>query len=210
MSTNLKTSLQVPFHLPEFVRDENPKFVAFMQAYYEFLENQENGDMTTKSKMLRYATDPDESLVDFEQNFFNTYLALIPRNVSIDKATLIKNILPLYKAKGTPKSFEFLFRILFNEAVDVILPKNNILKASDGKWVLENQLRLLRNSIYSENFGNGTTKTFLMAQTAALDEIRVYINDVQQTTGFTIQPEYRKITFTTAPANGSTIKIYFT
>ena len=160
--------------------------------------------------MLRYATDPDESLVDFEQNFFNTYLALIPRNVAIDKATLIKNILPLYKAKGTPKSFEFLFRILFNEAVDVILPKNNILKASDGKWVLENQLRLLRNSVYSENFGNGTTKTFLMAQTAALDEIRVYINDVQQTTGFTIQPEYRKITFTTAPANGSTIKIYFT
>lgn len=209
MSTNLKTSLQVPFHLPEFVRDENPKFVAFMQAYYEFLENQENGDITTKSKMLRYATDPDEALADFEKNFFDTYLALIPRNVAIDKATLIKNILPLYKAKGTPKAFQFLFRILFNEDVEVILPKNDILRASDGKWTVENLLRILKNSIYTLNTGDGTTKTFLMPQTAKLSEIDVYVNGVLITTGYNVQTEYRKLNFDTAPSNGAEIKVYY-
>lgn len=208
MSTNLKTSLQVSQHLPEFVRDENPKFIAFLEAYYEFMEQQTGFDVTTKSKLLRYVADPDESINDFEKSFFETYMTLIPRNALLDKATMVKNILPLYKAKGTPKAFEFLFRILFNEPVEVLMPKNDILRASSGKWVVENQLRLLKGSIYSKNIGDGVTKTFLMAQSAKLEDVIVYINDVE-TTDFTIQPEYKKINFNVAPPDGSVIKIYF-
>ena len=36
-----KVSLQVEQQLPEFVRSENPNFVAFMKAYYEFMESAE-------------------------------------------------------------------------------------------------------------------------------------------------------------------------
>ena len=36
-----KVSLQVEQQLPEFVRSENPNFIAFMKAYYEFLESAE-------------------------------------------------------------------------------------------------------------------------------------------------------------------------
>lgn len=208
MVTNLKTSLQVSQHLPEFVRDENPKFIAFLEAYYEFMEQKMNYDITSKAKLLRYVSDPDESISDFEKSFFETYMTLIPRNAVLDKSLMVKNILPLYKAKGTPKAFEFLFRILFNEPVDIILPKNNILRASSGKWTIENQLRILKNSIYSKNIGDGATKTFLMAQSSTADDIIVLVNDII-TTDFTIQPEYKKINFNTAPTNGSIIKIYF-
>ena len=42
MSTlNNKVSLQIENQLPDFVRAENPNFVAFMKAYYEFLESAE-------------------------------------------------------------------------------------------------------------------------------------------------------------------------
>jgi len=36
-----KVSLQIENQLPDFVRAENPNFVAFMKAYYEFLESAE-------------------------------------------------------------------------------------------------------------------------------------------------------------------------
>ena len=42
MSTlNNKVSLQIENQLPDFVKAENPNFVAFMKAYYEFLESAE-------------------------------------------------------------------------------------------------------------------------------------------------------------------------
>lgn len=208
MSTDLKTSLQVAFNLPEFVRDENPNFVAFMEAYYEFLEQSSGNDITTVSKTMRYLSDTDESMAMFEQNFFETYLALIPRDVALDKSTLVKNILPLYQSKGTPKAFKFLFRLLFNEEVELILPKNDILRTSDGKWLIENILRVLFSSVYSLHTGDGSKKIFRLPQSATPDELTVTINGVL-TTDYTVQTEYKKLTFTTAPIADAVIKIAY-
>ena len=36
-----KVSLQIDSQLPEFVQAENPNFIAFMKAYYEFMESAE-------------------------------------------------------------------------------------------------------------------------------------------------------------------------
>ena len=36
-----KVSLQIEQQLPEFVRAESPNFIAFMKAYYEFMESAE-------------------------------------------------------------------------------------------------------------------------------------------------------------------------
>ena len=36
-----KVSLQIKEQLPDFIRSENKTFVAFMKAYYEFLESAE-------------------------------------------------------------------------------------------------------------------------------------------------------------------------
>ena len=42
MSTlNNKVSVLVENQLPDFVRSENPNFIAFMKAYYEFMESAE-------------------------------------------------------------------------------------------------------------------------------------------------------------------------
>ena len=104
-----KTSLLINRQVPEFVREEHPNFIAFLEAYYEFLENKQGtkkNDLITKSKDLRYISDVDYSIAEFENNFFNTYASLIPRNVEVDKGTLIKQILPLYLAKGNQKSFQ--------------------------------------------------------------------------------------------------------
>jgi hypothetical protein len=121
MSDNL-TSLLINRQVPEFVREEYPLFVTFMEAYYEFLEQKQGtqlNDLTTRSKDLRYISDVDQSIDDFEESFFNSYAELVPRNVQVDKAILIKNVLPIYLSKGSEASFKLLYRFLFGQELEV-------------------------------------------------------------------------------------------
>jgi hypothetical protein len=215
-----KVSLLINRQVPEFVRDEYPTFVHFLQAYYEFLENKQTGqanDLITKSKDLRYVSDVDYSIDQFQDSFFNTFANLLPQDVQIDKAFLIKQLLPLYLSKGNEKSFKLLFRLLFNEEVEIIQPKANILRASDGKWVIEKAFRISKN-IYSTYTANGNTSSsaiesgntsFKMAQVAASNEVSVYVNGSLQTSGYNVRRESKKVVFTTAPAANSEIKILY-
>lgn len=210
--SELKTSLFVNRQVPEFIRDEYPAFISFLEAYYEFLETKQTGinnDLITKAKTLRTISDVDESIDEFEQSFFNTYASLVPRNVEVDKAILLKNLLPLYLSKGNEKAFKLLFRLVFNTELEITYPKNNVLRASDGNWKIDNKFRIDAEDINSIHTANGTKKTFMLAQSVTADEISVYINDVLQTSGFTIQKEYRKIIFDVAPTNGQIVKVNY-
>ena len=215
-----KVSLLINRQVPEFVRDEYPTFIRFLEAYYEFLENKQTGknnDLNVKSKDLRYLSDVDYSIGQFEDNFFNTFADLLPKDVQVDKAFLIKQLLPFYLSKGNEKSFKLLFRLLFNEEVEIIQPKANILRASDGKWVIEKAFRISKN-IYSTYTANGNTSSsatqsgntsFKMAQVAALNEVSVYVNGSLQTSGYNVRRESKKVVFNTAPAANSEIKILY-
>ena len=215
-----KVSLLINRQVPEFVRDEYPTFVHFLEAYYEFLENKQTGqsnDLITKSKDLRYVSDVDYSIDQFQDNFFNTFANLLPQDIQVDKAFLIKQLLPLYLSKGNEKSFKLLFRLIFNEEVEIIQPKANILRASDGKWVVEKAFRISQG-VYSTYTANGNTSStatssgntvFKMAQIAAANEVEVYVNNSLQTSGYNIRRESKKLVFDTAPSANSEIEILY-
>ena len=212
MALDLKTSLLVNRQVPEFVRDEYPIFVAFLEAYYQFLEGTANtgttaNNLVTTAKSLRDIRDVDSSLDSFETNFYNTYGSLIPLDVQADKALLFKHLVPLYKAKGSDASFKLLFQLIFGVDIDVILPQNNVLKSSSSKWQIDNKLRIIQviASIYT---GDGTTKIFTLAQIVGKDEITVYVDNVEQT-DFFVNKEYRKLIFTTAPAVNKIIRVVY-
>jgi hypothetical protein len=210
-NTNLKTSILINRQLPEFIREEYPLFQAFLEAYYEFLEQKQGtqkNDLVSVAKSLRTIQDVDASIADFESNFFNSFATLFPNDASIDKALLIKKVLPLYLSKGSEKSFQFLFRLLFGKEVDVIYPKDNILRASDGKWTTNEILRTTQN-IFSYHTGNGSDRTFTLAQPVSASEIVVYINNVVQTTGFYTLKEYSRLVFNVAPAINAEIKVLY-
>ena len=68
MTTNLanKTSIKVPFQLPEFIRSEDnyQTFIAFIQAYYEWMEEQnigsgKEGVIYGTQNLLNYQSDVD-------------------------------------------------------------------------------------------------------------------------------------------------------
>jgi hypothetical protein len=210
MSDNL-TSLLINRQVPEFVREEYPLFVTFMEAYYEFLEQKQGtqlNDLTTKSKDLRYISDVDQSIDDFEESFFNSYAELVPRNVQVDKAILIKNVLPIYLSKGSEASFKLLYRFLFGQELEVKYPKNDILRASDGKWEIENALEVSAE-FYAYHTANGTNKEFKILQELNPSDISVFVNGDLKVlnTHYFVRKESKKIVFITAPANQSIVKI---
>jgi hypothetical protein len=138
----------VSSQFPEFVREGSPAFVAFMQAYYEFLETQvlptPNGYSTVyQAKNLLNYKDVDQTTDQFIQYFINDFLPYFPNDVVLDERKLIKIARQFYTQKGTPQSIQFLFQVLYGKSADIYFPKDNILKLSDGKWTLPQALRLL-------------------------------------------------------------------
>ena len=135
-------SSQVPEQLPEFIRADHPTFVAFLEAYYEWMET-ENQALNI-SFALPDIADVDDTLEEFVRQFKETYMFNFPEQLAVDSETgsplderrIIKNIKAYYKSKGSEKSYKFLFRILFDANVEFFFPKVDILRASDGKFII--------------------------------------------------------------------------
>ena len=52
-----------------------------------------------------------------------------------DKRLLAKHINNIYLAKGSMASYDFLFRILYSEDIEIAYPKDNMIAPSDSKWI---------------------------------------------------------------------------
>ena len=206
-----KISLLVNRQVPEYVREEYPLFVSFMEAYYEFLENKQGinkNDLLAEAQRLKNVADVDLSIDEFEEQFFNTFASLVPITAEVDKAFLLKNILPLYKAKGSENSFKLLFRFLYGQEISVFYPRNNILRASDGKWNVPISVKV-STDISSLYIGDGTKKEFILLDKVAEYEILVYIDGVLQTSGFTVYKDYKRIVFDTSLTLNSSLTIFY-
>jgi hypothetical protein len=134
------TSKLVERQLPEFVRDEYPIFVTFLQKYYEWLET--NNQVSYELDALKNSIDLDKADNDYLNLIKRDLMPYFPENILADKRLFLKLITTFYKSNGTPDSVKFLFRALYNENIDIYYPKDDILKASDGKWVLPLSLRI--------------------------------------------------------------------
>jgi hypothetical protein len=125
----LKTSAIVDRQVPEFVREDHPQFVRFLEAYYEWLEQ------NYKNRDLENLGDIDSTLDEYVEYFADQFLATFPKALVVDKRIIIKHAKEIYLAKGTPKSYDLLFRLMFNEEPQQIYyPKQDMLRVSDGKW----------------------------------------------------------------------------
>ena len=199
-SSKLLTSLLVNKQVPEFVREDHPLFISFLEAYYEFLETEQgtqNNDLTTVSKSLRRVNDLDDSVDSFQTSFLNTFANLIPKDAVLDKAFLIKNVLPLYLSKGNEKSFKLLFRMLFGVEADIVFPEDQVLRASDGQYTSESILTIT-DQISSFYTGTGNTnQSIQLVQEVSPEEIEVRINGIkkQHITDYFIRKEDKKLLF---------------
>ena len=130
----------VESQFPAFYKTEGPNFIAFVKAYYEWMETE--GQVINYSRQLLNIGDVDNSLAQFITHFKSKYINGLPENVLSDRRLLIKHIVDLYNSKGTKNSFKFLFRMMFNEDIDVYVPADHIFASSSGTWVRPNHIEV--------------------------------------------------------------------
>ena len=90
--------------------------------------------------------DIDETRDDYLQILKKEYAIDVPDYISADKRLLYKYIKDFYQTKGTDSAFKFLFRIFFDEEIEVLYPSKNILRTSDGKWRSDQTLKLSKTN----------------------------------------------------------------
>jgi hypothetical protein len=193
-----KTSLKIPFQLPEFIRsdDNYQTFVAFIQAYYEWMEQQnigydKKGVTYGTQNLLNYQdlnfVEPGETFNEFIDYYVNQFLPNFPVDSLSDKSKLIRVAKELYSKKGTPASYNFLFRALYNSDAELFATRDVVLKASDGKWYVSKSLRLATNDeqwLSTNNFRvfGEASKSFATIERgiAVGNRIEIYVADIER------------------------------
>ena len=122
----------VASQLPEHIRTSYPVFVKFLEYYYEFLEQDQGAYEIVKN--AKSYLDVDKTINSFIDYFLRNYASDFNTLSSLDKSILIKRIRDLYESKGSELSFQLLFKILYNESIEVRYPYENVLRPSDGIW----------------------------------------------------------------------------
>ena len=133
-----KISSLVKNQFPDFYVEEGPQFLAFIEAYYAYLE--ESGKMTDAVRNLKSYSDINTTLDEYLEYFINTFLPSVPFEVFANKRLMVKYINSFNRSRGTFASYRLLFRAIYNEEIDVEFPADQILKISDGDWRLDRYL----------------------------------------------------------------------
>lgn len=115
------------------------------------LPNTRHGTVSDKPNALYYARrfleikDIDETLEEFIVYFKQKYLVGIQFDTQTDIRTVVKNSLDLYRSKGTERSVDLLFKLVFGVPAEVYYPARDIFRLSDGQWYQPKYLELTVN-----------------------------------------------------------------
>jgi hypothetical protein len=124
----------VASQFPSIYREEGENIVAFLQAYYEFLESDPKYAVY-RNRSIFETGDIDQTLDEFVIHFKKKYLADFPYLSSTDTRFLVKHIIDQYRTKGSEQSLKLFMKLAFGEDVEVYYPSSDVFKLSDSKWI---------------------------------------------------------------------------
>jgi hypothetical protein len=187
IDNNQKTSLLVASQLPEYIRDDPAyaNFTLFLKAYYEWME--QNNNVTDRTKNLLNYKNIDKTPDEFVDYFYNDFLSYFPKDILADKIKVTKIAKELYRSKGTPASYEFLFRVLYDSPVEFFFTKDAVLRASDGIWFISKNLNVATDDPNFLNIKNysvfgETSKAIAVIENSVFDGIKtqIFISNIRR------------------------------
>lgn len=227
--SNNKTTYLVSSQLPQFVREDHETFVTFLEEYYKFLSQEGQAEYvaknfinyldidTIKTHIEEYHETPEEyeSYQVLLTKMYDNFIKLIPAKSLGDKALILKHVKDFYRARGSEKSVRFLLRIFLgkevNQDIGFYYPKRDILKASDGKWIVEKSIRIrdisvnyVANNDAKLNFISKTVRGNTSNATAIVETIDTYFQNGLLVTELKISGTVRNF------VDGETIFCYYT
>lgn len=218
-----KISNLISSQFPQFYRDEGPAFIAFVRAYYEWLEQNfqlltledptgfdvgatitqgnvtgkiislvdgmhlvlvegsdtfkcfnicsdltpvvtTNGTTTYTTSILQGGTtrrmgtifqarklpeysDIDTTLDLFVTKFKEKYLRNIEFDTKTNKRLLVKNAIDLYRSKGTQRSIDLFFRLVYALDVEVFYPGDVLFQPSEARWYVPKYIEITGDTV---------------------------------------------------------------
>jgi hypothetical protein len=144
---------------PQYVQDDFPRFLDFIEAYYKYVDSG-HGPRHLLKKLESFA-DVDTTRDPFLPLLQKEVLSRFPSEFYIDPQdpkkrvdlrSIIKNIVQFYGAKGSERAFEYLFRILYGIDIGFYYPRVDIFRTSDATWVQNYTIRVTTNSTTNTPF----------------------------------------------------------
>jgi len=142
---------------PAFYAEEGDNFLQFVKAYYEWMDEQSS---TYKSRRLGEYRDIDSTLDKYVTHFIQKYMYNVPEDILGNKRLLQKHILELYRSKGSIEGLKLLFRLIYNDDIELYFPADDILKTSDGVWQQKEYIEVEENKyneLYKDTYISGTS-----------------------------------------------------
>ena len=138
-------SLFIKNQFPAIYREDGPELVKLAEEYYKWSETQENQHIY-QARRLFETRDIDTTIDSMIIFFKKKFLADLPLKADLVKF-IVKNILDLYRAKGTARGIELFFAIFYQEfEVDILYPAEKMQKVSDSVWKQGTYLQMFPNN----------------------------------------------------------------
>lgn len=135
--------------IPQFILDEYPLMVEFLEAYYEWMDQQGN-PLEFMQNAPRYF-DVDTTTAEFLEHFKSNFLYGFPKNLyvhedrRIDETALVKNIRQFYQIKGNEKSIQLLFKIITDSDILIEYPRELMFNISSANYVNYHKMCVLKD-----------------------------------------------------------------
>ena len=161
--------------LQSYIDSLTPPDVSRTGSLGDYVKLTENTDYTIEGNVIKFIDsngDPDTLIFNdiIKVRFYiKTYLDVsttpdtedgvkkLVESVSVKKTTyenqrnFLKFMKDFYQSKGTEKSYDFLFRAIFNEPIEIYYPKDNVFKASNNIWDKTTSVRAIPHVKSVEN-----------------------------------------------------------
>jgi hypothetical protein len=164
--------------VPEHIRANYPQFVDFVRAYFDFLEETHGSGyyQNTLPQQRDIRTQEQEflSLIQKEIGLF------VPREYAASPAVFYDRISDLWRSKGSEDAIRTFFRLFLDDAVEIYYPWNQVLKPSDGRWIVEDKIRVVMISGNGEDFEGRIIQQLGSDSSARVDRVerKVYTDGI--------------------------------
>lgn len=138
-------AFKIAQQFPAYYREEGKELVDMVEQYYRFIETAPNMGVYNARKMFEYrdiGTTLAEMVIFWKNKFMSDLPALDDANIRL----VIKNILDLYRRKGSESGIKLFFRMFYQEDANVIYPARYMFKPSSSTWKTGVYLQMFSNN----------------------------------------------------------------
>lgn len=135
--------------IPFFIKNDYPRFSKLIEDFYKFLETNDNFlyivETYSENTEINFENDP------YIQAFLNELGWNLDRTIYVNPKFLIHTLRDFYLERGTPESFNYFFRIIFNSDAKIEYPRERMFQCS-GASLLNNHWILTSGNNFSNSY----------------------------------------------------------